>query len=301
MIKNSLKDYFNHVSVTIGTADTLENALNMMNHHWSKKTDALQKEIGIFDNEPLPVRLKAKFHAAVDTMQHDIPRRLATILAVGSFMGLVNHKYTIPAALLGAAIHTGLDMIVEGAYDASYEGRKRAKESKRKPTIDHYAFGENATYLFRKQDYTEISKHEALIDTGRYQASDFTFPNYGEMNLDNNTMHTADYRHAETIEEHILYMHQRGVASQCHLYDDNTIINYFENGIVRVMQLDPETQRYSVYAQHHPELCSDPDKALSQTYIDQIKNNIIAYTYEKHNQNFADGLSTPAEIIDQKH
>lgn len=281
-----LKGWFNKVSSNLGSFNSFEEAREAVHQNWGLMSATLWDERSIFEDLSLRVKTMAEFKTATDRLSRDALKRAATIAGVGTFFFVLKPEYTWIGAIGGAAVHTAADFLIEHAYE---HGEDRLRESRKKPAIENYEFGENVTDYFRIQNKREIAKLCAHIDAERIGGlTSFEPVPYDIMSLDNKGMTTGPYKMAGDVRELLTFMHQRGISSDCSFLDDYTALNSFQNGVVRLMQRNPEDSECHFYVTFKEEQCVNPALALPEYYAATLRGQIFHFTYNRETGVYSD-------------
>ena len=293
--KGLLSRLFKKNSGKLGKAKTLDEAMQIVDKFWNRASSTMWEEKSAFSVLDKKFRLKSEFKLAVnEAIKHPF-EHIFKIAATAAIMAAIfpdkyEHSY-LPALTFGI-VHAGIEFFTGRAY----KGGELLKKSKLKQ-INEYGCNENSTAYYRLEN-----KHCAHIDQTRLIPNQMSRINHDNLNLGGNGTIIGPYKMAGTLEELTTCMHQRGISSRRHLYNDNMVVNFFQNGVVRIQHYDPTTKIYSVYAQYRPELCKNKNVALPKFYADQFKDDkVMAFTYTTHANTFAEDIQKPTRYIDPQH
>lgn len=292
--RSKLTRIFTDVSAKIATASTYEAAIETMNRHWQDMTANTWDGKHPYDNKMM--RRKGVLASIFNLGRHHAAEALAVHSAIGIGMGILSSKYTIMGGLFAAGLHTISHIGLSAGYvHASKEAKKRLKLAK-DLKLDEYHPDADVSDYFRDQTNNNFSRIAPKADPSKLNTEDLSF-----VKLDNSGIlldhenATEDFR-PSFFPSFLLSLHQREVSSKWYVLDANTELHLFQNGIVRLMHKDNETNKVRVLAAYRPAICIDDRVHLSSDRIKSFKGKTVAFDYDPAGVNFYNSCSAPKSV-----
>lgn len=262
--------------------------------HWQELSSLIWEEKSIYD-ENAATRTRQRLYSLLNYIPSNAK---ALTISFGIAAGLITLKdpaYALKGGAIIAALHALAD-VGSHQIDSMLQRRNSIKSVMKKKSIKDYGFNEDVSSFYKTPTAENLGKLCPTIDMERHKPEDFRFLNIEEV-LDVGQDHKKprDDIQPGSLRGFLLQMHMRGWSSRASFLDDRTILEEYQNGVIRIMRAN-EDRSIDVYGMYRPDACVNEALRLPDHYQTQFGGNIVKISYDRSAATFSKGISTPKPI-----
>lgn len=288
--KSKLTRIFSDVSAVIDTTDNYEMARNIVMQHWQSMTSNTWDGKRPYDHKLMHVKgFLAKIYNGA---RHHGKEALAVHLTIGLGMGILNPKYTIVSALAAAFVHTGAHLGLGHGYKSAEKiAKHKIGQSKKTLELQDVPSGTDVSHLFKISTLENYLRLAQKIDQEKLDLNQLSYLGIENGFMKDHEKPISNFR-PNSLKPYILTLHQREASSLRMELDDNTELNIFQNGLIRLMQKDNESGKITVFTTHRKDACMNKNVRLSSEHEEAIQDKTLFFEYDPRGNSFYDSFTS---------